>query len=177
MSEVKYTGSGNVDDADFRAVKWVGTTKGGKAITIEMLQSLNKSNLELAFVEKDDTTLEVEFEGAYVDSDLASGNLKEPWTINFADGAASGDAGEILLGAGVFYVGTAGATPTTKVALTRGGGSFTVEREYREIKADGDPGLVKGRISKDEGRPKLKLKALQWLTNMTNLYPAIEAVT
>lgn len=177
MAEVKYTGSANVDDADFRAVKWVGQTKGGKAVTIEMLQALNKSNLELAFVEKDDTTLEVEFEGAYVDSDLASGNLKEPWTVLFADGAASGDSGEILLGAGAFYIGTAGASPTTRVALTRGGGSFTVEREFREIKADGDPGLVKGRVSKDEGRPKLKLKALQWLTNMTNLYPAIETVS
>ena len=42
-----------------------------------------------------------------------------------------------------------------------------------DIKADGDPGSVKGRISKDAARPKLKLVALQWLTKVSNLYSCI----
>lgn len=60
------------------------------------------------------------------------------------------------------------------VGLTRGGGSFVVEREYREITADGDPGAVEGRIHQEGGRPKLKLKALQWLTKIPTLYAGIE---
>ena len=61
----------------------------------------------------------------------------------------------------------------TCVGLTRGGGSFVVEREYREISADEDPGPVEGRIVQDGGRPKMKLKTLQWLTKMTNLYAGL----
>ena len=57
------------------------------------------------------------------------------------------------------------------VGLTRGGGNFVVEREYREINADDDPGPVKG------GRPKLKLKTLQWLTKISTLYSGIAPAT
>ena len=50
-------------------------------------------------------------------------------------------ADKILLGYGVVSVGL------TPIGLTRGGSVFTVEREYRNIEADGDKGPVKGRIS------------------------------
>lgn len=59
------------------------------------------------------------------------------------------------------------------VGLTRGGGGFVVEREYREINADDDPGPVAGRIVLEGGRPKLKFKALQWLTKVDKLYPGM----
>ena len=65
-------------------------------------------------------------------------------------------------------------TPT-HVGLTRGGGGFVVEREYREINADDDPGPVAGRIVQEGGRPKLKFKALQWLTKVDKLYPGMTA--
>ena len=41
-------------------------------------------------------------------------------------------AQKIILGKGVFSIGD------TPIALTRGGGQFTVEREVRQIEADGD---------------------------------------
>ena len=46
----------------------------------------------------------------------------------------------ILLGHGIFSIGT------KVIALTRGGGKFTVEREYSKIEADGYPGAIKGNI-------------------------------
>lgn len=78
-------------------------------------------------------------------------------------------ANEIILGDGVFYIGT------TAIALTRGGGAFSVEREYRPIEADGDYGPVKGRIRKIKSVATLKLNALTLLEdNLPSLYPATD---
>ena len=78
-------------------------------------------------------------------------------------------AEKILLGYGVVTVGE------TPVGLTRGGSSFTVEREYREIEADGDRGLVKGRIVIDSETAKLTVNALELFNaeDMTKYYPAM----
>lgn len=166
-----YTGSAQVTDDDIRYVKWVGKTKGGQSIQIELPVAFCRSNPDWAFEEKNETTPEVEFEGLYDDEKLAADDLTEPWKLTLPDGMEAGNA-EILLGVGKFYVGTSEAD-AEMVGLTRGGGSFVVEREYRDIAADGDPGSVKGRISKDTGRPKLKLTALQWLTKVSKLYSCI----
>lgn len=169
------TGSGSVSDADYRYVKWIGKTKGGQAVTIEMSKAICRSNPDWTFAEKDDTVPEIEFEGVYDDDSLAAGTRTEPWKITVADGTTAG-AGEILLGVGKFYVGAAPESATC-VGLTRGGGSFVVEREYREINADEDPGAVEGRIVQEGGRPKLKFNALQWVTKIANLYSGITSVT
>lgn len=175
MPETKYTGTGVVADTDYKYVKWVGKTKSGKAITIEMPKAFCRSNPDWTFAEKDDVVPEIEFEGVYDEDALAVGTRTEPWSITLADGVAAGN-GEILLGVGKFYVGAAAASATC-VGLTRGGGSFVVEREYREINADEDPGAVEGRIVQEAGRPKLKLNALQWLTKIATLYSGISTVT
>lgn len=169
-----YTGSAQVEATDFRYVKWVGKTKGGNAVQIELERAFCRSNPNWTFAEKNDTTAEAEFEGAYTDAQLAAGDFTEPWKLTI-EGVTEG-AGEILLGAGKFSIGTSKEDATT-IALTRGGGSFVVEREFREINADGDPGLVEGRIVKDMARPKLKLVALQWLTKVDKLYSCIKSVT
>ena len=169
-----YTGAAQVQPADFRYVEWVGKTKGGKAVRIVLKKAFCRSNIDWKFEEKNDTTPEVEFEGMYLDEKLAAGDLTEPWKLT-DDGATEG-AGEIILGAGKFYIGKS-STDAKIVALTRGGGSFVVEREFREINADGDPGLVKGRIDKVAGRPKLKLVALQWLTKVSDLYSCVTTAT
>ena len=111
----------------------------------------------------------------YSDEKLASGDRTEPWKLTVSDGVTAGN-GEILLGVGRFYVGTS-KDDAKAVGLTRGGGSFIVEREYREINADADPGLVEGRVEKTSGRPKLKLNALQWLSKVSDLYACITPVT
>lgn len=166
-----YTGSGHVLDSDFRYVKWVGRTKGGKPVQIELEKAFCRSNPDWAFEEKNDTTAEIEFEAAYTDENLAKDDRTEPWKITI-DGVEAGNA-EIMLGIGKFYIG-ADADSAEYVGLTRGGGSFVVEREFREINADGDPGLVEGRVEKESARPKLKLTALQWLTKVSTLYSCMQ---
>ena len=169
-----YTGAGRVTSADFRYIKWIGRTKGGKAVQIELEKAFCRSNPDWTFEEKNDTTAEVEFEAAYTDENLAKDDRTEPWKLT-VDGVTAGN-GEIVLGVGKFYLGTT-ADDAEYVGLTRGGGSFVVEREFREINADGDPGLVADRIEKEMARPKLKLTALQWLTKVDKLYSCIKTVT
>ena len=78
----------------------------------------------------------------------------------------------IILGEGVFAVG--GVT----IALTRGGGEFSVEREYRQVVADGDMGPVKDRIRKIRSIAKLKLSALEMLpANLVKMFPALTLTT
>jgi hypothetical protein len=81
-------------------------------------------------------------------------------------------ADNIILGDGVFKIGT------TPIALTRGGGNFTIEREFREIEADGDFGPIKGRIRKTRSVAKLTMNALEILpANVNKFYPALTATT
>ena len=168
-----YTGAGRVTSEDFRYIKWVGRTKGGKAAQIELELAFCRSNPDWKFEEKNDTVAAVEFEGAYDDEKLAAGDRTEPWKLTI-DGVEAGN-GEILLGVGKFYIGTSSAD-AEYVGLTRGGGSFIVEREFREINADEDPGLVKDRVEKEMARPKLTLNALQWLTKVSKLYSCVTTV-
>lgn len=171
MANTTITGSGVVAASDYKYVKWVGRTKGGEAIQIELPRAICRSNPDWKFEEKNEAVAEIEFEGVYSDENLAKDDRTEPWTLTLPDGLAAGNE-EIVLGVGKFYVG-ADSTTAKLVGLTRGGGSFVVEREYRDINADDDPGSVEGRISKDTGRPKLKLNALQWLSKVADLYPCI----
>ena len=169
---VSYHGTATVAATDYHSVKWVGKTKGGQTVTIEMLNALCKDNLEWTFAEKDDTVATITFEGAYSDTSLASGTRTPPYTITISDTVTAG-AGEIVLGVGKFYVGTAGTTASTLVALTRGGGKFTSTREFREINADEDPGMVQGRVVLEGERPTLQLNALTWRSNVASLYPSL----
>ncbi len=79
---------------------------------------------------------------------------------------------KIILGHGTFYIGT------IAIAVTRGGGQFTVERTFRDIAADGDKGSVKGRVVLDESRAKLKMNLLEIVAeNLPKMYPATKITT
>jgi len=79
----------------------------------------------------------------------------------------------IILGDGVFSIGSSSATATA-IALTRGGGSFTIEREFRQIEADGDYGPVFQRIRLVKETAKLKLKGLEIVGSaMDTYYPCM----
>lgn len=80
---------------------------------------------------------------------------------------ATGD--KILLGTGVVAVGA------TAIGLTRGGSSFSVEREFRNIEADGDRGPVEGRVVIDSEVAKLVVNGLELFdaAAMTKYYPGV----
>ena len=80
---------------------------------------------------------------------------------------------KILLGTGVFSVGG------VAVGLTRGGGKFMVEREFRNIEADGDRGPVEGRQEIDKEVPKLTINGLAIFTaaDLLKYYPALSNTT
>ena len=168
MATTKYIGTGEVISADFKTVKWVGKTKGGEAVTIELSDAINMGNIEWTIAEKNDIVPSIEFQACYDNTDSASASTIEPWSIEM-DSATTAGASEIVLGAGVFYIGS------TAVALTRGGGSFNVEREFREINADGDRGAVKGRVVMESSRAKLTMNVLTMLTRLTDIYSGIAA--
>lgn len=160
------TGTGAVTVADFNDVKWIGLTKGGNAITITIKNAINMGNIDWTFAEKNDVVPQVVFTGAYDNTDQASSSTAENWTIEI-DGSLTAGASEIILGAGKFYIGQ------TLIALTRGGGSFNVEREYRKINADGDRGTVKGRVVMEGSECTLTMNVLTMLTNIDKLYSSI----
>ena len=175
MADIVYTGAADVSTEDTRYVKWVGKTKGGQALKIVLEKAFCRSNPDWKFEEKNDSLAELEFEGMYTDENLEADDLTEPWKMTTPDGQTV-NAAAVVLGVGRFYVGKTEAD-AVKVGVTRGGGGFVVERTYREINGDDDPGLVEGRIHKSEARPKLKFTALQWLPNVSVLYPGIVTVT
>ena len=171
---VTISGTGIVTTTDFHTLKWTGKVKNGNAVEILLTNAINTSNIDLSMVEKDDTVATVTFEAAYANTDAmvsSASDYAEPWRITYAGSPSDTAAGTILLGAGIVSI------DGTDVALTRGGSQFTVEREFREINADGDRGAVYDRVVMDASRAKLTLNALTFLTNMTGIYPSITSTT
>lgn len=165
---MKITGTGEVTSADFKEAKWVGTTKGGNAITIKIRNAINMGNIEWQYAEKNDVVPNIEFTSCYDNTDEASSSTEETWEVEI-NGTAPTGAAAIILGAGKLYV------DNNLIALSRGGGQFTVEREYRNINADGDRGPVKGRVVMEGSVAKLSMNVLTMLDNIQNLYTSIEA--
>lgn len=166
MANTTYTPTGAIKSTDYHAVKWVGLTKGGKSVTINFTKAINLGNIDWTFVEKDDTVASITFTSVYANTDEMATTTTEAFTIEVEDGITAG-ASEIMLGAGLLYI------DNNKVALTRGGGSFNVEREFRRINADGDRGAVEGRIVMEGSEATLTVNSLQILTKLTSLYPAM----
>lgn len=159
---------GNIAETDFHVLTWTGKTKGGKACKITLKDAINKGNIDWTLAEKNEVVPALEFEACYSNTDAQVNETTVcPWEIEI-DSTVEAGAKEILLGLGVF------AIDGTDVALCRGGGQFTVEREFRDIAADGDKGSVKDRIAIDTERAKLKMNVLTMLTSIKAMYPAIE---
>ena len=82
-------------------------------------------------------------------------------------------AEKIMLGCGVVSVGG------VPLGLTRGGSTFTVEREIRPIEADCDRGPVKGRVVIDTEVPKLTVNGLELFAadELKSYWPALDVDT
>lgn len=169
MAKKVITGNGgNIAAMDFHVVTWTGKTKGGNACKITLTDAINKGNIDWALAEKNEVVPALEFEACYSNTDSQATEATAcPWKIEI-DGEIAAGAKEILLGLGVF------AIDDQDVALVRGGGQFTVEREFRDITADGDKGSVKDRVVIDTERAKLSMNVLTMLTSIKAMYPALE---
>ena len=77
MATTKYIGTGEVISADFKTVKWVGKTKGGEAVTIELSDAINMGNIEWTIAEKNDIVPSIEFQACYDNTDSASASTIE----------------------------------------------------------------------------------------------------
>ena len=163
----KYRGTGQITSADYKKVKYVGKTKGGQAVTITLDDAINLGNIDWTFAEKDDTVAEIVMTAVYDNTDAMATDTQEPWTVEI-DGESVSPSQGILTGVGIFYI------DETPIALSRGGGKFTVEREFREINVDGDRGPVKDRIVMEGSRATLTMNTLQILTSLTDLYVGLE---
>lgn len=171
MAKVITGNGGNIAAEDFHVITWTGKTKGGNACKITLENAVNKGNIDWALAEKNEVVPAMEFEACYGNADTqADENTACPWKIEI-DGAMVSGAKEILLGLGVF------AIDDVDVALCRGGGQFTVEREFRDIAADGDKGSVKDRLVIDTERAKLTMNVLTMLASIKSMYPALNETT
>lgn len=169
MAGKKYRGTGKVASADFRNVAWKGLTKSGSAITITLENAVNLGNIDWTFAEKGETVAQVVLTATYDNTDAMATDTTEPWTVEI-DNVPTSASGEIIVGAGIFYIND------VAVALTRGGGSFNVARTFRNINADGDRGPVKDRIAMDESVASFTMNTLQILAKVDSLYSAVEVV-
>lgn len=167
---MKITGTGAIASTDYHKVEWKGITKDGQAMTITLAKALNMGNIDLAFAEKGETVAQIVYTAVYTNTDATSATTTEPWEIE-TTGTMGTASGEIILGAGVFYI------DDVAVALTRGGGSFTVTRTFRNINADGDRGPVEGRIAMDDSTATLTLNTLQILSIASKLYAGLNVTT
>lgn len=171
MAKVITSNGGNIATEDFHVITWTGKTKGGSACKITLENAINKGNLEWTLAEKSEVVPALEFEACYDNADKQADETTAcPWKIEI-DGEIAAGAKEILLGLGVF------AIDDVDVALVRGGGAFKVEREFRDIPADGDKGSVKDRVVIDAERAKLSMNVLTMLTSIKSMYPALKEET
>ena len=162
---------GNIATEDFHVLTWTGKTKGGNACKITLTDAINKGNVDWTLADKGEVVPNLAFEACYSNADMQANETTEaPWKIEI-DGETETGAKEILLGLGVFSI------DGEDVALVRGGGQFTVEREFRDIAADGDKGSVKDRIVIDAERAKLTMNVLTMLTSIKAMYPALNETT
>lgn len=163
---VTYTGSGKITDSDYHTVKVVGKTKSDNAVTITLNNAINLGGIDLSMVEKDDTVAELTFTGTYDNTDATSNSTDETWKIEI-EGTETFESGNILIGSAICTI------DETTVALCRGGATFTVDREYRRINADGDRGAVKGRIVMEGSEATITMRALTFLNMLESAYPGI----
>lgn len=165
----RYGGTGVIADSDYKdIVKWVGKTKSGKKATIIIKDAINLGNIDWTMADKDEVIAQIVMTATYSNTDETATDTKEPWEVEIEGEKVDAGAAGILLGVGIFCIND------VKVGLNRGGGKFMVERAFRQIVADGDRGPVKGRITIDESKASLTMNAMQILTNMKELYTAIE---
>ncbi len=112
------TGTLTIVSGDYNDVAFVGKTKDGKAVTVEVDNALNLSNLELALEEKSEVVASMEFTGHYAEASRET----PPWRVKFSKAASytvtfTVDDGSGVAGATVNFYGREVVTNSSGVAV------------------------------------------------------------
>lgn len=70
----------SIVEGDYNDVKWVGKTKDGKAVTINIKNALNLSNLEWTLEDKSEVVPSLEFSATYDEEAKETA----PWNVEYA---------------------------------------------------------------------------------------------
>lgn len=62
---ISYTGKFEIEDEEYKTIKWVGKTKAGKPIQIEIMNAINTENIDWTLVEKGEIVPKLTFVGHY----------------------------------------------------------------------------------------------------------------
>ena len=77
-----YKGTGKIDDAnDYHTVTFVGETKNGREVVIEINNAINLENIEWTLKDKDDVIDSVTYEATY--DPQAEDQFDENWTVSY----------------------------------------------------------------------------------------------
>ncbi|MDD3122640.1 MAG: hypothetical protein PHC62_03870 [Candidatus Izemoplasmatales bacterium] len=75
---VSYTGKFDIDDSEYKTVKWVGKTKTGKPIQINIMNAINTENIDWTLVEKGEIISKLTYVGHYEE-----GSEEVPYKVTF----------------------------------------------------------------------------------------------
>lgn len=106
------TGTLTIASGDYNDVTFVGQTKDGKAVTIEVDDAINMANIELTLEEKSEVVPALEFTGTY----LETARTTPPWRVKFAKATSY---------AVVLTITSDGSTPVTGADVTLYGQTVT----------------------------------------------------
>lgn len=112
------TGTLSIAAADYVDVQFVGKTKDGKAVTIQVDDALNMANIEWGLEEKSEVVPSLEFTGHYDEPTRET----PPWRVRFSKADSHtvtftvSDTGGVVEGADVFLYGRKVTTNVSGVA-------------------------------------------------------------
>lgn len=112
------TGNLTIAAGDYNDVSFVGKTKDGKAVTIEIDDAINIANIELALEDKNEVVPSLEFTGHYDETTRTT----PPWRVKFAKADSYtvtftvSDSGGVVEGADVTLYGQTVTTNASGVA-------------------------------------------------------------
>lgn len=75
------TGAGKIVDEDYHTVQFIGETKNGREVVIEIRNAINLENIEWTLKDKDDIVDTVTYEATY--DPQAEDQFDENWTVKY----------------------------------------------------------------------------------------------
>jgi hypothetical protein len=92
------TGTLTIASGDYNQIQFVGQTKGGKAVTIQIDDAINMANIEWSLKEKSEVIPSLEFTATYAEDDRDT----PPWRVRFSKDTSHTVTFTVSDGSGVY---------------------------------------------------------------------------